>query len=72
MKLPLAVWPPPGTGQTAKPCSRVVWSLEVAGQTANLCIIHGLTATEAGQTASSSNGQNFGLKVVVAFLAVWP
>jgi hypothetical protein len=42
----------------------------VASQTASLYIVHGLIAIEAGQTASSSNDQNFGLKVVVIFLVV--
>jgi hypothetical protein len=71
MKLPLAVWPPPGADQTASPYSRVVWPPEVSGQTASLCIVCGLTATEAGQTARSSNGWSFELKVVVTTLTVW-
>jgi hypothetical protein len=41
----------------------MVWPLEVASQTASLYIVHDLTA-------SSSNDQNFGLKVVVIFLVV--
>jgi hypothetical protein len=59
---PLAIWPLPGVGQTASPCSMVVWPLEV---------IHSVTAIEVGQTASSSNGQKIDLKVVVTTLMIW-
>jgi hypothetical protein len=38
-------------------------------QTASLCIAHSLTATEAGQTANTYNGQNLKLNVVVATVA---
>jgi hypothetical protein len=44
----------------------------VAGQTAILCIAHDLTATEAGQTANSSNGQKIEMKVVVTSLTDRP
>jgi hypothetical protein len=42
----------------------------VAGLTVSLCIAHGLTATEAGQTTSTSNDRILILKEVVEIVMV--
>jgi hypothetical protein len=65
--------------QTVSLCYRAIWPPRAVGLTASLCIAHGLTTTEAGQTANTSSGQFLNLKVVcncdgltMIWTAVWP